>query len=1288
MSLDNISKRAQEKAKKNDADRAKVLSTYKQSSKDSLYNRALEKAKENDARREALKTAHTSTFAMPINNMPNDPIETLAAMAPQRIDLGALETLTGQPIPVDTSTGIYNNPARESDLASRRASMNTEASPTFGERIGNVIKGAAKNYLGDLWSGAGTAVEATGGTYMTDIYQQQVDSERQRLEALKANKEKYYDTMTESQRVDIDDEIALVESQLAMNAKAVNANISAGPAAREAAKDISESGATDIQNAKEGLGSVGQNLVDLGVGAAQLAGDIATGYVTGGGIMPSMTARAFGGATEQAKEAGATLDQQLAYGAGSAALAYATERISNIAYAGLKVAAPGITDNVVKSAISKLSNKLSNTVEGRAVLNGVLSLAANSFGEGSEELLQDAIDPYLQKLTYNKDAETIFSSPEVLSNALYDFLIGSELGVIMQGGNIALNSLGGNAESNIQNAVPVQNNNSNNTQGIDNKQPMQSELQGNSSSHSADNTLASLPDSNISSQAINDTIENESVQTKDNTATQPDSAEIERRTQQINDASTVLGKSGSTFIAQFYDPTTQDSAQYFDDAVRYYNAGVNSEKADLVEPKYDILTKYQKEAAYISGQADAANGSALKTNNSDNTIKTTETEATEYGQEESGQSGDEGSGRDGERSYDLDPSEQSGSVEAWTGEAQSGGSRSAQAETAAQIRNSVQTQEQVSTAGQGISSGTTDKTLRVVGSDYWTPEMRMLYRAQEKAGRHLIYFTGSLEMRDAGGKFTARGAVSADGKRMWVRADHDTLTVEQIAKHEEFHAKAKEDGGLFEKVREDIISSHSEAEIDAMAEFYAAEYFTDKEGNATVDKDYILEEVFADAYAGIDVFENAYTDVEGATKFSDTVRDTTDSRENVAATDRTTGPPTERFSPVGRTKTGKAVAVIEDDILDGVSSDKWISTVKNAIRSRYPAGVQIANSAININSQSLSEIFYSEYSKRLKKAYPLVFKDKLRAAANSGDVLKAAQNWINEGLKHPRKGNITSFARGDVLLRVGGDDYTAEVIVANKIGGSMILYDIVAIKPAANFGKIKYSAGLNRETGTEPGNDYTLSTNAVSTDSIRDSAENSNTKEEIFSRDAESLGELRKQNDTLRERVDYWKSQTKRTERKSLRNDDVNKLGKSIIKDYSSEIKANAISDKLKSLGEFIVNNGDGKNELTYSEIKTQALDIAREVVQNASELTNSEELRVYRDIRSYLRNTKLAFNDKGEIADFNDFRKRNFGRFIISQNGLPVDTAYQELTKTYGEAYFPSDIINPADQLMHIADL
>ena len=86
-------------------------------------------------------------------------------------------------------------------------------------------------------------------------------------------------------------------------------------------------------------------------------------------------------------------------------------------------------------------------------------------------------------------------------------------------------------------------------------------------------------------------------------------------------------------------------------------------------------------------------------------------------------------------------------------------------------------------------------------------------------------------------------------------------------------------------------------------------------------------------------------------------------------------------------------------------------------------------------------------SKWLRDFLPKTYEDKFRAADSVDEILLASRDYVGEGLKHPRKDNIKEFARGTVKLRIGKNDYIADVIVATTKGGSMVLYDLVNIQP-------------------------------------------------------------------------------------------------------------------------------------------------------------------------------------------------------------------------------------------------
>ncbi len=151
---------------------------------------------------------------------------------------------------------------------------------------------------------------------------------------------------------------------------------------------------------------------------------------------------------------------------------------------------------------------------------------------------------------------------------------------------------------------------------------------------------------------------------------------------------------------------------------------------------------------------------------------------------------------------------------------------------------------------------------------------------------------------------------------------------------------------------------------------------------------------------------------------------------------------------VGYTTDNKPVAVINDDILAGVPKSQWVKTVKNTISNKFSDGIPIKGRLIKVNRISKMEYTNSKYSKYLRDNKGNIYEDKFRSANHIDDIVLASTNYINEDLKHKRKDNFKEFARGDVLIRVGKNDYSAKVIIGFTSSNQMVLYDIVDFMPA------------------------------------------------------------------------------------------------------------------------------------------------------------------------------------------------------------------------------------------------
>ena len=193
------------------------------------------------------------------------------------------------------------------------------------------------------------------------------------------------------------------------------------------ANGLSDSGAKDIEQAKKGLTGVGSFAVDAAVGLTQLGADIGLGAVTGGGgAMIPMAVRGFGGGAQEARNEGASLNRQVAYGALSALTEALTEKISSVGNVATKAFGKGAADDILNGAVAAIE-RMGGAPAGQAVLNRMATAGLSFLSEGFEEGVSAFVNPFLKNITY-KDGEKIS-----WSDVGYEALVGGVIGAITGG---------------------------------------------------------------------------------------------------------------------------------------------------------------------------------------------------------------------------------------------------------------------------------------------------------------------------------------------------------------------------------------------------------------------------------------------------------------------------------------------------------------------------------------------------------------------------------------------------------------------------------------------------------------------------------------------------------------------------------------------------------------------------------------------------------------------------------------------------------------------------------------
>lgn len=370
--------------------------------------------------------------------------------------------------------------------------------------------------------------------------------------------------------------------------------------------------------------------------------------------------------------------------------------------------------------------------------------------------------------------------------------------------------------------------------------------------------------------------------------------------------------------------------------------------------------------------------------------------------------------------------------------------------------------EPISSAELGVRAGTDTKSVTVLPESAWDARLQeTAQRIRRETGKTPVFVLGSIPVRGSDRVMRVRGVWA--GGQIIVQADHMNVSPEQIASHEIFHEYADQNPGLIQAVERSIREKFGDKEFDSIVESYIRNLrgIIDIDENAA---DYEVEqalldvknEILADAYADINAFG------EKAGKYQEDVRQTLEERgivdtgrETAAATERRTGPP-ERFS-VEKTDDGRAVAVVDDDILSGIDTQTWDKTKKAQAKAAAKAalltfkdGIQVNGIDYKVNRTSRREYTRSEDTERLYRKDKAAFADKMRAAANADDIITATTDWTKDGtLTHPRTDSFVDFAHGDVLIQSGNNQYDARVVVGITSGGEYVFYDVVDMEPTS-----------------------------------------------------------------------------------------------------------------------------------------------------------------------------------------------------------------------------------------------
>lgn len=180
-------------------------------------------------------------------------------------------------------------------------------------------------------------------------------------------------------------------------------------------------------------------------------------------------------------------------------------------------------------------------------------------------------------------------------------------------------------------------------------------------------------------------------------------------------------------------------------------------------------------------------------------------------------------------------------------------------------------------------------------------------------------------------------------------------------------------------------------------------------------------------------------------------------------------------------------------------------------------------------------------------------------------------------------------------------------------------------------------------------------------------------------------GDILKENAQLKEYNEYLKSQMKLTKEIKVDQKELKRLVNSLAKEYGTTMPKDELFNRLNDLYTFMWNGKD----FTFDDLRDKAIDIVRDVVSEATAVDDDLYNR-YVEIRDLIRKTRLVLSEedrKSVAGGYKNFRKANMGRLNLANDGISVDSFYQQLSEMYPDIFDAEAHTNPADQLENIVE-
>lgn len=410
-----------------------------------------------------------------------------------------------------------------------------------------------------------------------------------------------------------------------------------------------------------------------------------------------------------------------------------------------------------------------------------------------------------------------------------------------------------------------------------------------------------------------------------------------------------------------------------------------------------------------------------------------------------------------------------------------------------------------------------------------------------------------------------------------------------------------------------------------------------------------------------------------------------------------------RFS-ILKDKTGESYIKIDEDILKDVPQEEWKSTVKQAIKERFPNGFERNGWTILNHKDGRNEFVWSKSTKALQWENAEAYADKMRMALNLDEIIKTADEVYREPAHHK---NAEAFNRGKIKVMIGPNAYEADVLTAIRADEREIFYDIVNVQPTKiepfggthvesedsrsrlPKGSIYQESGLTSVLKTEQGGEAPkpLSKNSIA----QPSGESKRTDEPVKKTVRFQLSESRRNQSELQK-----ESRELERQRRALKEEHAN---------WQESNEVRAIEEKKKAYGLFSekgkafraseeyqsylekrkeFNRRGAELESRIGEVNDK-LRQAQAEVENARQAVKQEQQKVY-DTKAKAAGGKPEYRRKLAVEQFGTtdrFERAGYilpdGRMLnFAQNDGTRDTDHREILDAFG----PAEVSNGTEAL------